>query len=307
VCPPNMSHDREMARRQADFLEPHVGTRPAPLFPPRSRNVTFDLADADHVGRWVNLVFGAFNLAIMVALLGLGTALLIMAIAPSAMTGAITNHKGPLSVLSRLSFAAGAAIALLTLKSLGKRFEDIWRWSNLQTTGDVVVNDLGITVNHDAVLTTGVFLPWDRIQVVAFDDGSTHDTATNWHRFPVLPDGPKREFLFSTNGEPVHESVLIASRPTAPNMVIVLTDTVALHNPHIDATDAAFPVEAMKGMPSRPPHERSDARILFLRATNVDEIRRTVSISGKVRGVHKSDLPGLFLDRITRISNNPDD
>lgn len=291
-----------MARRQADFLEPHVGTRLATEPYPHSRSITFDLADVEYEGRWVNLVFGAFNLAIMVALLAVGVALLIMALAPTDATSAITNHKGPLPILSRAALAVGSAITLITLKSLGKRFEDIWHWSNLETTGDIVVNDLGITVNHDAVLTTGVFLPWDRIQVVSFDDGRTHDTATNWHRFPLLPEGDKREFLFSTTGNPVEESVLIASRPTAPNMVIVLTDTVPLHNPHVDATDAAFPIEAMKGLPSRPPHERTDARILFLRATDLDDVRRTVSISGKVRGVRKSDLPGLFLDRITRIS-----
>lgn len=260
-------------------------------------SIAADLTDADYDDHWVNLTFGLINILILLSLVILGVALLIMALAPSGMTAALTNQQGALPVSSRALFFLGAVCSLGTVRLLGKRLEDVWRWARLHTAGELVIDDLGITISHDAVLTTGIFIPWDSIRVIAFDMGKNHDTATHWRRFPVLPTTTKREFLFATDGKAVPDSTLIASRPAAPNMVVVLNESVALHNPHVGAIDAVFPPEATSGMPSRPPRDKTEARILFLRTAEPAEVRRTVSISGKVRPLRKSDLPGLFLDR----------
>jgi hypothetical protein len=286
---------------EPEFDHPHSGSHfaaPETAYW-RRPSIEEDLTDADYDGHWVNLAFGVINLAILVALVVVGIALLIMALAPSGMTSALTNEKGALPVGSRFIFLLGSAVSLVTVRLLGRRLEDIWRWARLQTSGSLTIDELGITITHDAVLTTGVFLPWDSIKAVSFDTGKNHDTATHWRRFPLLPVVHKREFLFATDGHAVAESALIASRPTPPNMVIVLTEPVPLHNPHVGAIDAVFPREATDGMPSRPPKEQSEARILFLRAAEPARVHRTVSISGKVRPLRKSDLPGLFLNRVT--------
>jgi hypothetical protein len=283
------------------FEQPHEGSHFATPETAHWRrpSIEEDLTDADYDGHWVNLAFGVINLAILLALVVVGIALIIMALAPSDMTSALTNEKGALPLGSRFIFLIGAALSLGTVRLLGRRLEDIWRWARLQTSGNLTIDDLGLTIAHDAVLATGVFVPWDSIRVVAFDTGKNHDTATHWRRFPVLPAAKKREFLFATDGHAVPESTLIASRPTPPNMVIVLEEPVLLHNPHIGAIDAVFPAEATNGMPSRPPREQSAARILFLRTADPAQVHRSVSISGKVRPLRKSDLPGVFLNRVT--------
>jgi hypothetical protein len=273
-----------------------------------SLSVTHDLLDVDYEGRWVNLTFGVINLVILIVLVVMGITFLIAAIGPPDMTSAITGQGASVSVTDRMLLLAAAGCSLGAVKLMGSRFEDVWQWSRLPAAGELIVNDVGITLLHPGVLTTGVFLPWPHIQAIAFDTGRNHDTATEWRRFPLLAQKPQRnrvKFLFATDGPPVPKSVLIATRPTPPNMVIVLKEDVTFHNPNTNAIDVVFPMEATEGMPSRPPHEQTNARIVFVRAKNPGEIRRSVSISGKVHPIRKSDLPGLFLDRIDSISNTP--
>lgn len=260
---------------------------------PDTKGGVIPLADVDKRHRWVDVVLGFVNRVILVVLALASLVLVLFAVSPAVFANAVTSRSGPLLTSQRLSFIAGALITGATCALLNNRLISTWAWARLPYEGSLKVGKEGLSLKHEAVLDREITIPWDNVRAITLDSGLRHDTRLSWRRFPLPAAGHEhRSYLFANDGAKRPEFALIAARPVAPNIAILLKSPIALHNPNANLTGVTFPKRGL-GVPVQPPAVKSVATGLLLRARDLHQTRQMLLPSGKIRALRIDDVPGL--------------
>lgn len=249
------------------------------------------LMDIDRHHVWLDWWLGAVNRGVLILLALATLAFSLLTISSSAMANAVTPHNGPVYVEQRMSFVLAALITGVAFGMLSRRLNNTWAWAHLPINGSLRATRKGLRLRHDGVLDGEVLIDWRNIKVIALDSGRNHDNALNWRRFPIPSPSYDRQYLFDTDSGEIREDfALIAGRPTAPNIAIVLNKPIALRNPNSQLTEISFPNKTKGSLPAQPPAGHTAASGLFLRTRNLKRTRQLLLPSGKLRALRSDDL-----------------
>jgi hypothetical protein len=259
----------------------------------RARHTTasaVQLADAPTSARLLDSALGWLNRAVL-GLLGLATlGFSLLAISGSSLINSVSSHHGPLSTGQRATLTFAALITGTAAVLLRSRLRTIWRWAELPAEGTLWATKRGLRIRHAGVLDGEVLVEWPMIRAISIDSGRNHDDRLNWRRFPLPSPQYDRRYLFDTAGEARSNFALIAGRPVAPNIAVLLHAPIELRNPNHALTEMTFPKQSKSGLPAHAPNAESRVTGLFLRASDVERAHQLLMRSGKVRSLRNDDL-----------------
>ena len=260
-----------------------------PLLPPGT-SVRLDLRNLTVGQRRSDLALGYFSLAVAVLMYAFAASCLAMGVLPAAAQTALFGLNAPITGVSRALVAGLGVVIGLVAKILRPRLMNTLAWARLPQNGSLFVGSAGVVIRNPSVLDTDLRVGWNAVRVITLDSGLKHDRKNHWRRFPLpAARNALRTYLFDTEGDARHDLVLLASRPTPPNVAVLFRTPQLVTNPNSDLIDIAFAPSAERGMPVRPPSGTQTVNGVLLSVSDLRIARRVLLASNRVRALRQSD------------------